>query len=225
MKTDLLFTFVPERSLQAFSRGRIPTLRELLCALIVDPLEAEDAAEQLDPLEISCTLTDFADRGAAMYRASLETIAQWVIMKSRIGEMFSAMDAIGRYDARLGTWCSFCVCQEMLARDAECAPMLEQLRRWILGEIDSEALRRIVDEIRVPSAAYELRFRLLSKVMSSAIGRFSHSLFLNSASRLLAQRITDVTDGGRSGLEAQQEALLVIGEDVSKACLSFPLKP
>lgn len=141
-----VFTLVPERSYKAFVKGNLPTLDELMCALVVDPDEAQDVAKERK-LRIPHALPVFADLGRAPYTAALQTIAQWIMQQPIDG---APLDLLARYDRRLLAWIACQVARESLrfAHDYEekLLVILQKTERWVTGNLPSSKTQKTASE-------------------------------------------------------------------------------
>ncbi len=167
MKTHKTFTHIPQRSFDAFVGNQEATLDDLMAALAVDPLEAEDAFKLFGVKGIPHSLKDFADRGRVAYRFALETIAKWV--SSRV-DTAKSLEAIAKYDPRLAVWCACGIAREALQFLPVADPptiagpytmtetafhafnAINATEEWVIGKVNSDAIemaarnvRRVVD--------------------------------------------------------------------------------
>mgnify|MGYP000128355331 CR=1 FL=1 len=126
------YTLIPLRSYNAFmadpaARERlrhgtfeIEPLDALLCALIVDPDEAEDAAEEWD-ITFPHAFADFVDEGPKMREILLQTLQQYLMFHSvairpawkeaalwdiQTEQWRRSLSALYQYSPRVFTWCT-----------------------------------------------------------------------------------------------------------------------
>lgn len=141
-----VFTLVPERSYKAFVKDKLPTLDELMCALVVDPDEAQDVAKERK-LRIPHGLPVFADLGRVPYTAALQTIAQWMMQQPVEG---APLDLLAKYDRRLVAWIACQVARESLqfAHDyeEELLVILQKTERWVTSHLPSSKTQKTASE-------------------------------------------------------------------------------
>lgn len=100
---DPKYVHIDERCWQRFVDPRWPTLKWLLIALSVDPLEAPDWEMGEADRKAPIALGHFADQSHARFRQALETIA--VCIEGE-GELRPIFQALANYDYRLALWCA-----------------------------------------------------------------------------------------------------------------------
>lgn len=104
------FPLIPQRSFDAYVRER--TLQELLCALIVDPDEALDMAEQRGVARTPHSLEDFRLAGGSKgVDAALETAARWAATNRSI---WLSSPQLPIWDRHVAAWCAISVTRDIL---------------------------------------------------------------------------------------------------------------
>jgi hypothetical protein len=136
-----VYSLIPERSLAAYSN--VGSLVEVLCALITDPDEADDAAREYGVAGTPHNLSDFAlTSGANGVSAALQTVAEWT-MQQQGPEI--AIRQIIAWDHRVGAWCACQVSREALryVPPDENRPRaaIETAERWVVGDVAVEEVR------------------------------------------------------------------------------------
>ena len=102
MSLQQRFPHIPSKSWKAYVRYEPPPLADVMCALIVDPDEAEDAVREFGR-KLPHQLKDFRDRGNMFYEVALQTIASWIeIQDHRMGDW---SEELYGYDLMLYGWC------------------------------------------------------------------------------------------------------------------------
>lgn len=130
------YKLIPQRSFDAYVRRG--TLDEVMCALLVDPDEAYDAAQEYGTRNTPHSLSAFSDlRGMNGVEMALQTVSEWTTQQE---DAERTVWQIVDWDRRVGIWC---VCQ--LARTAlkyipqeENRPRLaiEAAEHWVAGRVD-----------------------------------------------------------------------------------------
>ncbi len=158
------FSRVPQRSYEAVVGDRPPELEELLFALAVDPHEVADVIEdraarsiqyQLGDSErpgrpafggegiedraarsIRYRLEDFAHTGRLAFVGALETISAWTMSSLRCPG--DPLNAIERYDRRLGVWIGCQLAREVVSALPKIMTKpwraIETAERWVVGK-------------------------------------------------------------------------------------------
>jgi hypothetical protein len=234
-----VFSFVPNSSYKAYVKGDLPTLDELLCALIVDPLEAEDAAEQFGEKRTPHSLGDFARISHGALRQALETIAQWVLWmrdNHRKGADF-AIKSITRYSIRLGAWCAAQVARSVLSyldNPSKAEEAIKYTEQWVMYQayIDyvyvagyaADSLARELSYEGDESAAFamysaaEAAFVVgNSSPMQSAVG----SVYAAASSKAFE----NASDLNLDYDDLVNKEMLRLSNVVAEACVSFPVIP
>ncbi len=150
------FTYIPQRSFDAFV-GDLESLDDVMAALAVDPLEAEDAYRLFGVKGIPHSLKDFADRGRGAYTQALETVAQWTMVQK---DAAVALQVMLTYDLRIGTWCAAQVARESLELVSSRGPApriaVETAERWVLGQATAKEC------LAAARACFSLRTELMN---------------------------------------------------------------
>lgn len=95
-----IYTMIPQRSFDAYV-SRSKQLKEILCALIVDPDEAHDAALEYGVQNTPHQYEDFKSLGMKSVEKMLSTISLW----ARNRDSREAMADIVDWNMTLGLWC------------------------------------------------------------------------------------------------------------------------
>jgi hypothetical protein len=135
------YTLIPNQSFDAYVRRG--TLREVLCALIVQPEEAEDMAEEHGVEETPHSMGAFELAGGSKaVSAALQTTAEWT-MRQHVAD--DAILQIAKWNSRLGVWCACQVAREALRYviPGEERPRIaiETAERWVWVGATTEELR------------------------------------------------------------------------------------
>lgn len=174
MANNELKRLIPKKSWDAYVGG-YENLEEVLCALIVDPEAAADAAEDLWT-DLPHRMRDFRDQGELLNQGPmamdrlLEGIAAWI----RTTSSTMWMQQIGSYNRLLGVWCASYVIWKKaieikpgnirLARSAakSFADAVEAcVRKGIDTDVvkDSRDYTRIMDKARNRAVDYDIWVR------------------------------------------------------------------
>lgn len=239
-----VYSFVPQRSYRAYVKSDPPTLSidELLCALIVDPLAAEDAAEQLGVKHTPHALSDFADIGIAQHRVALETIAQWV---RQMVWPPKTLAQIAAYNQRLGTWCACQIARDVIPfigderRRSLCQKAVEATEKWIvLPESASEAKVARSSLVRATSANQQYVDESVGAMDEACAGFLAVDAVLRFVGKTVRVEegmsgvVFDATaavayaSGARNAnaiSEARDLQMIVVGDIIAQSCLSFPV--
>ena len=99
-QTNNYYTNVYQKSFEVFAK-RSKKLDPLLIALMVDPLEAEDAKREFGN-KIPHSLEDFRSRDGQMaVDAALQTVAQWLVKQESIQ---MSIPEIAKWNSKLTVW-------------------------------------------------------------------------------------------------------------------------
>ncbi len=141
MKTHKTFTLIPQRSFDAYVSSR-PSLNEVMCALIVNPIAAEDSAEMFG-LGLPHSLSDFRTQNSLMgVEAALQTASTWLLTQDSIS---SALYELSLWDRWLAMWCAIPIgMRAMSYREcASCWYALVVAEHWqISGHLSDELFGR-----------------------------------------------------------------------------------
>lgn len=180
------YTEVPQRSYEAYVGEGRPQLEELLCAFVVDPDEAVDAAEQYGVRRTPHSLKTIRSMGSGAIDAAMLTISQWVSKQAGAGR---AISQIGNYDRRLGIWCACSLESEVVNLLSSSGRqsgkrVIRRLRGWSKDAVSSSAVWDAVIEFR-SDYQYQL-----------AANRYGYA-FLNLLPSLLDERVRSEECGER----------------------------
>ncbi len=142
------------KALRAFGHldheGRLQvTLDELLCALIVDPSEAEDVADQMGT-EQPHSLEDFERHGGVRLRTvALQTIHAYLLTNND-RTFFERAKELRHFDPWLGDWCLLYSAEPMIhvvEGSDECTAFF----KYLLGVISSRGSQDSADRVYLRS--------------------------------------------------------------------------
>lgn len=136
-------------------------IHRLLCALIVDPLEAEDVVETIFPADVPHALHDFGagEHGAILRANALEVLRRYVT-QDKEQEDHRRLRDVGVFDPRLLSWMMLCALEPMVnamesGEKEELSRFLQMVKSWdkhavlALGERAGE----LIDEAQGLSAS------------------------------------------------------------------------
>lgn len=243
MKMHSYYTEIPQRSFEAIVKNDY--LSEVLVALLVDPLEAEDIAESIkDRIDAAITLdlngrafsapiglADFQNLPSKDAFEKLKiTLSQWVMTTERAN---GTLRVLSTWDQRFGAWCSCAVARVGI----RFVPKGD--RRALLAiETTEVAVRGKSTDIYVTDAAmaaYDASSsaRTLAAAAAYASASYAAASFVASvgtsvadnAASLAANAAVRVADAvasvsGRDDLRVAE--LIRLREVVANACLTFP---
>lgn len=236
---DPKYAHIDERCWQRFVDRRWPTLKWLLIALSVDPLEAPDWEMGEADRKAPIALGHFADQSHARFRQALETIAVWIEGEGDLRPIFKAL---ADYDYRLALWCAAVTIRELYGlithllqhgknygemRIADCAALGAAARRAesaVRGEKDQErsAIGNVNSIIHSLCFQTKLATDLLitegSKPFTpaDALLRASHAIHQANA-YVVASFDHEPKDGSN--------VLASIRRSLAQGCLNYPLLP
>lgn len=222
-----VYTHVPQRSFDAYASSNPVTLDEVLCALIVDPLEAEDAAKDRGVQGTPHSLCDFADQGMVPLRIALETIAQWVSSHAYSPQ---AITDIARYDERLGVWCGCQVARNPLQYESvyispRTHALIEVTEAWVRGNANLNDIlqkRRLVWMDKSNDLARVALFVSCYPELSRYGGGLSESVIVAATAWA---NLTQFVSGTEEWEQARLDHLRFLRGVIARACLSYPVVP
>lgn len=231
-----VFTEVPQRSYNAIVGNG--WLSEVLLALVVDPLEAEDLAAtirrgagiRLDivpahsgskPYPAPVTVADFASAGANVLSTWRITVAQWVRTQS---EAQDALSALVEYDRRIGVWCACQVARQVLRyvddRRQRSRTAIETAESWVRGEVTNAQVRRDGDAAAYAYAGDHAADAGYSAIATIYVGMAHCSDTAHHAAASVA--FESAAYGSPEWTTAYRSELVRLREVVASACLTFP---
>lgn len=243
-----VFTLVPLRSYSAYVKGDPPALDELMCALMVDPLEAEDTVAEMG-MEMPHALADFSSLGRRPYTAALQTIAQWAEAQT---DAAFAMRMVTLYDRRLGVWCACQLAREVMSFVSPDEKIhkatIELTESWVRGGAEIKKVRSAAksaisaadyyfnedafsySDVLFASghAAYVASSRSVAGAVSSAASVAEHVSYVvvdidSEVEYEFGDDEEDADDAGESDDMRIAKELVRLREVVAAACLTFPL--
>jgi len=223
------YTEIPERSYAAIVKNGY--LSEVLVALLVDPLEAEDVAESIKSrtgttikLEVNervfsapIELADFQGLPSKDAFEKLKiTLSQWAMTTGRADD---ALRVLTMWDRRFGVWCACQVAREALrfVPKDEQRPLraIETAEAWVVGKATT-------DDVRSASAAAADAYAYAAYAATyGAAYAVAAADDAASAARFAAYRAADAA-GASASAAANVSELAHLCTIVSDACLSFP---
>lgn len=222
-----LYTLVPNRSIDAYVK--YGTLDEVLCALIVDPDEAYDAARECGVKNTPHSLRDFEiSTGSSGVSAALQTVAEWTMNQP---EARIAMRQIGPWDRYVACWCaSQCVRIAVMystSQDQRLIKVIETAELEVVSRVTRgvilEAARNVSADVYISTGSYAARAvsSLIDILLYSEKGAFG---------AIAAEAVRDAAS-------AMSDDLLLLGKDwqqmrdlelvrfrsvIAEACMTFP---
>jgi hypothetical protein len=236
-KMHPIYTAVPARSMWAYVKLTYPKLEEVLCAAIVDPHNARDAAEEYGISGTPHSLEDFWDwRGAIGVDLALQVVSQWTMQQP---EALWALNPIANWNRLLAIWCACRVAREGLryVRESEDRPRIsiETTERWLIDDATLDEVRAAAEAAAASSsvntygAAYAATSAAQATARAAAVsGLVQNDPFVfavDSSARAVASAAAYAVDPRKNlGLwsSARDAELLRLREVVAKACLTFP---
>lgn len=228
MEMNPIYPSIPQRSFAAYVA--YGTLDEILCALIVEPLEAMDAAKEFGVAGTPHSLEDFRNLGRSAVRLCLETAATWVSLHADPRE---ALVSIADWDRSVGTWCACQVARTALpfvpkyGDYSRFEVAINAAEKWIVGSVGSNELERAADNAYAGSIeqsehaavwAADIAYSNLHPPMGNSPLAYR---VVNSACAAFAQSVA-VDTRNPGWMNAYNERLSDMRAVISEACLSFP---
>lgn len=234
-----VFTLVPLRSYSAYVKSDPPALDELMCALMVDPLEAEDAAAE-SGMEMPHALANFASLGRRPYTAALQTIAQWVEEQE---EARPALRGLMKYNNKLGTWCACQLARASLlyvsADEPRPRAIIELTESWLYGKSTLEDVRRYANRSMSGPSVTVADMAAVDAAANAAYSAYNDTSdprkssnaaeAADSVAVAVAISSEEEPPSGRkvyrfnSDSPSRKAELVRLREVVAAACLTFPL--
>jgi len=249
MKMHSYYTEIPLRSFDAIVKKGY--LSEVLMALLVDPLEAEDVADSIYrktetaiKLEVSdrvfsapIGLTDFQNLPSKDAFEKLRiTLSQWVMRTDGAND---ALRELTMWDLRFGAWCACAVAREAL----RCVPKGEQrplraietAEAWVAGRAGPDDVRRAAAAAAAADAAAAAAAAAYAAAAAAAAAyaaayaaadaAFATSLAANDAVYAASASASAANDAVYASLKwsrIREAELIRLREVVANACLTFP---
>lgn len=248
MEMHPYFTEIPLRSFEAMAfEGH---LSEVLLALIVDPLEAEDVSRAIwDVQEVRIELNedgriveapirleDFLDLGSKMFEQMKITIAQWTMAH---GDAEDALRSIAALDRRLAIWCASDVAAGCLglvpAMYSSPSRAINMAKAWIVGlantthvALASSAACRLAEKLEAESeySANETSQARIAAIASAAYSASSVFYVSEDNSQVVfhaaqARSAQEVSTTGAADNSAYPGDIR-LQEVIANACMTFP---
>ena len=227
-----VYTKIDQRSYDAYVKTG--SLRELICAFVVDPDEAFDAYELSGVAGTPHSYEFVMSQGASFVSAAMETISAWALLSPGANE---AMREIAEWSRMLSVWCACKVVRESLYLTKHNAPRIavETTERWV-----SSGGMVPIDQLRT---AYRAAFRYQNSgvVRSYAEGMCAESAgevarlpfadedeFVQMAVGVVGSTNAAISDVGEGETEEYVENYdannLSLRRVIANACLTFPLR-
>lgn len=164
---ELYGDIIDPRSLATFGRWGEETgtrwgkIHRLLCAMIVDPLEAEDVVETIFPADVPHALQDFGagEHGAILRANALEVLRRYVTQDKEKEDHLRLRD-VGVFDPRLLSWMMLCALEPMVnamesGEQKELSRFLQTVKSWDKGAVLAlgDQTGEIIDEAQGLSAS------------------------------------------------------------------------
>lgn len=236
---DPKYVHIDERCWQRFVDPRWPTLKWLLIALSIDPLESEDWEMGDADREAPIALGNFADQSHARFRQALETIAVWIEGE---GELRPIFKALADYDYRLAMWCAAAAIRDLSGRidhllqhrenygDLQTADVAAVYAAALRAE---SAVRREQQPERsaisnVHSIIYSLCFQTKHAVdllLREGSKPFTPAEALLRASDAIRQANAYAAELFVPGTQNSSDVLASIRRSMAQGCLKYPLLP
>lgn len=234
------FPLIPQRSYDAIVRNG--WLSEVLLALIVDPLEAEDFAlgvgryKEYERLynehpyaphrALPIHADDFVKQGSNATDAWRQVIMQWVGQQK---DARPALSSLTLYNRWLGAWCVSHVAREVLDLVAgNKDSLLKQINAtedWACGKLTTGQVRELAASVD-PYDTYDFVANVARSSMSAAMIIDDYNAA--EAAKRLAERVADAYAEASGTSEERwttvcSEELVRLRGVVAEACMTFPV--
>ena len=219
MKMNDYYTHIPQKSYKAYVNDR-QNLDQVLCALIVDPDDAADAAKEYG-LELPHSLEDFQSYSLKFVEMMKQTLAQWVMTNANAQD---AMPELTRWNIRVGTACACAVARSVQKYLGggwydRSESQMRAAEAWVDGSMDKEKMRSIVRENAPPSSLAQ--FSRLSWLAATSSNRAATVPVLGSYAAATSVRYAADAIYEANDASSRDDALVRLREVVANACLSF----
>ncbi len=244
MIMNKVFTYVPQRSYEAFVRPSLRVdLNQLLTAFAVDPLAAEDAAEFLGVEGVPHSLKDFAYRGHGVYRQALETISQWMAHEHPSRPTLSYVASVNlkelyEYDSRLGIWAGSAVARYALSKlEAQVLSLthaVDSVEDFVVYTASKQEVLLRSDSVRqrakrpMSRVSYTGVIRCVDSLVSMVVGDESDapSDLVSYAIDASDSLVSPTIENDRYDTYRERDAAASrIRKIMADACLSYPVIP
>lgn len=223
------YTLIHPKSFKAYVRRG--TLREVLCALIVQPEEAEDIAEEYGFSATPHAMKDFELAGGSKaVSAALQTIAEWTMRQSGADV---AIVQITQWNRRLGVWCA-CQTSKMLLGEvsSDVEPfkeLISLIEGWVVGRVGRLDLQVAASRFNESTYNYESSFDLYARdavVNAAFAGSYRDEEYADASTKqsvaAAAMAPLDRLDGSVKWNREFAERLAYLRRFIANACLTFP---
>jgi len=223
MKTHPYFTEIPQRSFDAIVKNGY--LSEVLVALLVDPLEADDVAESIyrktetairlsANYHIFSATIELADFQGLPSKDAFEklkiTISQWVMTTNRADD---ALRVLAMWDRRFGVWCACQVARDALrfvpSGEQRQLRAIEATEAWVNGKATLDEVRSSGTAANDAANAVSHADTLYAAVYASAAA-YGANVAYYAANAAACAADNDAVE------------LIRLREVVANACLTFP---
>jgi hypothetical protein len=242
-----VFTEIDSKSYAAIVKNGY--LSEVLLALLVDPLEAEDVADSIRgrsetaiKLEVNgrsflapISLEDFESLPSKDAFEKLKiTLSQWVKTIEGAG---SAVKTLAMWDRVFGVWCACAVAREALlfVPKSELRPLraIEAAEAWVLGMVTSAQVDLAIADAFAASGDASRADDVAASDAASAAAHAANIAIAASASSVYASAVyavayaaidaaDDAADADVVWEDARNAELVRFRHVVANACLTFP---
>jgi hypothetical protein len=238
------YTEIPQRSFDAIVKNGY--LIEVLVALLVDPLEAEDVSDSIESRTSTAIKLEVNDR---VFSAPIEladfqnlpskdafeklkiTLSQWAMTTDGAND---ALRELTMWDRRFGVWCACAVAREALrfVPKGEERPLLaiETTEAWVLGRAALEDVRRAANDAYAADAAYVsvYAYAYASAASAAANAAFAavravgHETYATTAAFAAARAAAYNAYISAAARPTEADELLRLTWVAANACLTFP---
>lgn len=229
LKKHGYYTNVYQKSYEVFAKHS-KKLDPLLIALMVDPLEAEDA-KKLFGKKIPHSLDDFRNRDGQMaVDAALQTVVQWLQQQSSLG---SAVAEIAAWNCRLAVWLDVAASRWALSaissNDARLTDSLNTVERWVRGLAGQDELSTaLMDSVSAVSDASNVPWILPREAYAArAVMRTAQAAdgaFMINRCNSYSEYVPDEAASAHYGYSSRPigEKLIELRSVLANACMTFP---
>ena len=221
MQMNSYYTNISQKSYDAYVKDR-RDLDQVLCALIVDPDEAADAAKEYG-LELPHSLDAFQSYSLKLVEMMKQTLAQWAMTMDRADQ---ALGTLAAWSRRFGAWGSCAVARSVLSYvpSKEKRPLraIELTESWVIGAPDAASVRKASLDSYDAASSYgvygRVNYACLTACQAADVSYSDDAaLSANRTARYAVSAILAAGDG-----KSRLEELSRHREVVANACLTFP---
>lgn len=236
MSKDKTYRHIDQRCMDIFVRLPV-SLDDLLIALAVDPLAAEDAYEQFRH-NIPHSIEVFAAGEPHVLTEMKETIATWVKSRGRNMPVDQLVQMIAAYDPWLAMWCLLPIAAQATARcnDSATEMVLKLADRWMMnGRPEGELKERLMLFRRELQGLVNIEDIGLRRCALCVLGATyvlvdsnrDQIVYMNGATTVLAARILHLQAPGEDDQDHRDRALRAVHRRwvdlIAKRVMQYPI--